>query len=180
MTWTDPSAGQTLTAAKLAELATYSVRIEASKASDSPALTSDATLNADPDLVIVLPANRTYDVDGWMIHSSAANAAGDIQFGWSWTNTATVTMYGLGPHNSMASGSQSDLESIARAADTASPTAGTPYGASTTSTNTHLRARVVTDASAVTLTLNWAQATSNASGTTLHAGSYISARRANV
>lgn len=180
MAWSDPSAGTTLTAAKVAELATYAVPIEASKASDSAALASDATLNADPDLVIVLPASRTYDVDGWMIHSSAANAAGDIQFGWSWTNTATVTMYGLGPHNSMASGSQSDVESIARAADTTSPTAGTPYGASTTPTNSHIRARVVTGASPVTLTLNWAQATSNVSGTTLHAGSYISARRVNV
>lgn len=178
MAWTPTSAGQTLTAAILNDLGTYASEIQAEKASDSPALTSDATLNADPDLVIVLPANRTYDVTGWMIHSSAANAAGDIQFSWSWTNTATVTMYGLGPHNGIVSGSQSDLESIARAADSSSPTTASPYGSSTTPINTHLRARVVTGGSAVTLTLNWSQASSNVNGTTLHAGSMISARRA--
>lgn len=179
MAWADVSAGQIATATKFNELATYGVPIEASKASGT-ARTSTATPAADPDLVIVLPANRTYDVEYWWIVSSAANAAGDFQAQWAWTNTATLTVVGLGPHNSLASGTQSDLESIARLADSATTTTATPYGASTTPADIYGSVRVVTGASAVTLTVEWAQQASNANATTLNAGSYIKARRANV
>lgn len=175
MAWTDVSAGQIALASKFNELASYAVQIAASKASGTSR--TNNTITADPDLVLVLPASRTYWVEGSLRISSAANAAGDFQYRWAWTNTATVTIYNSGPHNSIASGSQSDLESISYAADSATASSATPFGASTVSNTVKIWAQVVTGGSPVTLTFEWAQSATNANATTLDVDSMITARR---
>jgi hypothetical protein len=177
--YTLPVAGQTITAALWAELASYAVPITAYKAGDTNRA-STITSTADPDLVIVLPANRTYEVEITMYVTSAANAAGDFRFALGWTNTATVTLGGHGIHISVASGSSADLEALGIAADTTTPTSDIGIGASTTRTTVKGWATVVTGGSNVTLSLLWAQASSNANNTTLLTGSSIVARRANV
>lgn len=176
MAWSDPSAGQTLTAAKIAELASYSVPIRAEKAGDTSRNTLAVT-TADPELVIVLPANRTYDIDIALHVSSAANAAGDFQMNWGWTNTATVTQGGQGLVNSLASGSSGSADMISYPPDSATPTGAISYGASTSRCLIEQRVTVVTGGSNVTLSLLWAQQASNANNTTLHAGSKVVARR---
>lgn len=176
MAWTPTAAGQTLTAAKLEDLASYGVPVQAVKAGD----TSRNTLTvaaADPDLVLVLPANRTYVVEGILYVTSAANAAGDFRTNFAWTNTATVTVGGQALYNAIASGTTGDLEAVAQAADSSSPTADVNYGASTSRNTLVVWARVVTGGSNVTFTLQWAQQNSNANNTTLHAGSQLVARR---
>jgi hypothetical protein len=165
--YTLPVAGQTITAALWAELASYAVPITAYKAGDTNRA-STITSTADPDLVIVLPANRTYEVEITMYVTSAANAAGDFRLG------------GHGIHISVASGSSADLEALGIAADTTTPTSDIGIGASTTRTTVKGWATVVTGGSNVTLSLLWAQASSNANNTTLLTGSSIVARRANV
>lgn len=175
MAWTDVSAGQIMTATKFNELASYAVPITAEKTSGTARINN--TISADPELVVVLPANRTYDIDLLMRISSAANAAGDFQYRWAWTGTADVTVYNMGVHNAIASGSQSDLESISYAVDSSTPSSATPLGASTTTTSSLAKARVVTGGSSVTLTLEWAQSSTNANATTLDTGSTLTARR---
>jgi hypothetical protein len=178
MAWSDPSAGTTLTAAKVAELASYAVNIQAEKASPTSRNTTTSPA-ADPELVIVLPANRTYDVTAELI-VTAGNAAGDIRVAFGWTNTATVTYTGLGPVKTLASGSTGDGEFFAIGPDNTTTTTAVGYGASTTATAVWIRARVVTGGSNVTLSLLWAQDTSSGTDSTVAAGSKMVARRANV
>lgn len=161
---------------ELDEVDSYARPITATKAVDTGPRVNN-TKSADPELAITLPANRTYVVQGWFLVSSASNAAGDFACGWQWTNTATVTATGLGLHNSLASGSQADVEGIGYGPDATTPSQSQPYGASTTPTGIFVSARVVTGTSAVVLTVEWAQANTNASGTTLLTGSHIVARR---
>jgi hypothetical protein len=179
MPYTLPSAGQTITAAMWAELASYAVPISAYKAGDTVRV-STATATADPDLVIVLPANRTYDVEITMYVTTETNAAGDFRFGLGWTNTAAVTYGVQGLHISLASGSSGDLEAVGYAPDSTTPVTETAIGASTTRCVVKAWATVVTGGSNVTLSLLWAQVFSNADDTILRAGSSIVARRANV
>lgn len=176
MPYTPPSAGVTWTAAMVADLASYAVPIRAEKAGDT-SRASTAVSAADPDLVIVLPASRTYDVEITMHVTSAANAAGDFRFGLGWTNTATVTLGGHGLHIALASGTSADLEALAYVPDTSTPTGDIGVGASTTRTVVKGWATVVTGGSNVTLSLLWAQAASNVNNTTLLTGSSIVARR---
>lgn len=176
MPWTPTAAGQTLTAAKVEDLASYAVPVQAAKAGDTSRNTT-ATAAADPDLVLVLPANRTYVVEAVLHVSSAANAAGDFRVSYSWTNTATVYVSGHALVNTLASGTTGDLEAVAQAADSTSPSADVNYGASTSRNTVTVWARVTTGGSNVTLTLQWAQQTSNANNTTLHAGSQLTAHR---
>lgn len=176
MPWVPTSAGQTLTAAKMEDLASYGVVITATKTSDTNT-PSDATVNNDSELVLVLPANRTYDIEVVLHASSAANAAGDLRVTYAWTNTATLTRGVAGLVNSLASGFSGDFTAFALAADTTSPAAELIFGVSTTRTMIREFLTVVTGGSSVTLTLQWAQETSNANNTTLHAGSKMIARR---
>lgn len=176
MPYTPPSAGQTITAAMWAELASFAVPVQAVKAGDTSRNTT-TTATADPDLVIVLPANRTYLVDASLSVISAANAAGDFKCGFEWTNTATLYVLGWGLSAAgLASGSITDLEAVAQTVSS-TPTIAIAYGASTTPTAVLRRVRVVTGGSNVTLSMTWAQQTSNGNNTTLQAGSSITARR---
>jgi hypothetical protein len=176
MPWTDVSAGQTLTAAKLNELASYAVPIQAEKAS-ATSRASTTTPTADPELAIVLPANRTYDID-LVLLVTAGNAAGDIRIAFGWTNTATVTYTGLGLIKTLASGSTGDAEMFAIGPDATTSTTAVGYGASTTTTSVVAFARVVTGGSNVTLSLLWSQDTSSGTNSTVEAGSKMIARRA--
>jgi hypothetical protein len=176
VTWSDPAAGQTLTAAKLVELATYAVPISAVKTSNTSRF-STTTPTADPELSIVLPANRTYVIEVVQHVTSDANAAGDYRVSYTWTNTATVTDAGIALANTLASGTQGSIEAVAHGADSTSPSSDINYGAST-SRNTFVQwLRVVTGGSDVTFSLQWAQQTSSVSNTNLLAGSQMTAQR---
>jgi hypothetical protein len=175
MAWSNPSAGTTLTAAKVAELASYAVPISAVKAgSTSRANTTSPT--ADPELVIVLPADQIYDVDVVLL-ATAGNAAGDIRVALGWTNTATVTITGIGPIKTLASGTTGDAEFFSAGPDATTPSTAIGYGASTTVTTLWLKARVVTGGSAVTLSLLWSQDTTSGTNSVVEAGSKMVARR---
>lgn len=170
------ASGQKLRASRLNELASYAVPITAVKVVPTGPRVNNTKSN-DPELAITLPANRAYEVFGSLL-ITGGNAAGDFAYGWNWTNTATIIVNGLGAHNSLASGSQSpDAEVIAYLADSATPTSSTPYGASTSNTGAYISAYVVTGNADVLLTLEWAESATNATGTTLLAGSRIAARR---
>jgi hypothetical protein len=166
------TAGQKLTAAALNAL----VPLEAQLSSDQSKV-SNTTFADLADLTIAVAANATYELTGLFIATSAANAAGDVKYRFSYPANATMTLTGPGPHNSLASGSQADGEWFYVLLDTASPTADIPYGASIAGAAAIINGKLVVGATAGDLVVGWAQQSSNASATVFKAGSYIRLRR---
>lgn len=168
----DFDAGQTLTAADLNAL----VPLEAELASDQ-SVTSSTTIVDQADLTIAVEANATYELTGVLIATSAANAAGDVKYRFSYPANATLTVTGPGPHNSLASGSQADGEWFYVLLDTATPAPDMPYGASTAGAATIINGKLKVGATAGNLVCGFAQQASNANATVLKAGSYLRLRR---
>lgn len=168
-----PLALDELTAAKLEALITELRPVSAVKSADTSRNTT-TTFSADPHLALNLSAGRTYHIIGNLYLTSAANAAGDFQYRWAWTNDMNVRMGGIGAVDTLASGSSGDGQFARNQSDTTSPTNALSYGVSTTGTNVLVTARVLVT-TAGTLTLNWTQLSSNANNTTLEAGSWLTA-----
>jgi hypothetical protein len=166
------TAGQTLTAAALNAL----VPLEAQLSSDQSKI-SNTTFADLADLTLAVEANATYELTGLFVATSAANAAGDVKYRFSYPANATMTLTGPGPHNSLASGSQADGEWFYVLLDTATPTADIPYGASTAGAAAIINGKLVVGATAGNLVVGWAQQASNANATVFKAGSYIRLRR---
>ena len=138
-------------------------------------LNTNITVQDDNHLSIAIPQAGTYVVECIIVASSAANAAGDIKFGFTFP-TGTLHMFGAGLDTTLASGNEGTFNGRALNNDTASPTATAAYGLSTTPT--HIRVTVLLIATASgTLTLQWAQSASNANNTTVHEGSFMLARQ---
>lgn len=165
-------AGQTVTADALQAL----VPLSAEKTSDTSA-TSDTTHDADAELVISCEADCTYELIIGLVATSAANAAGDVSYSFTYPASAVLTVVGVGPHNSLASGSSVDGEFNYTLNDGTSPSPNMPYGASIAGANTVLICRLTVSSTAGNFTVRFAQQASNASATTLKAGSFIHARR---
>lgn len=141
-------------------------------------VTSSATLQNDDHLVYALPATGTYLFKVNLFAVSAANAAGDIRVGFSFP-TGTCHFRGVGPHNTLASGSQSDGEW----AGVIGATSGTdfiPYGLSVVSGVYHIGIKlegILIATATGNLRVMWAQYASNASATTVKAGSHMQINR---
>jgi len=169
-----PASGETLTAAKLQALISELRPITASKSATTSRNTT-TTETADPHLVLPLLANRTYDVKGVLLVTSAANAAGDFRCSFTFPTGATVSSGAIGVHDSLASLTSADGQFSGEAADATSPTAAVGYGASTSVTAIQVELRVAVGANAGNLTLQWAQLASNANNTNLLSGSWLTA-----
>jgi hypothetical protein len=141
--------------------------------SANTARTSTTTRTADPHLTLTVRANVSYTVSGMLILSSAANAAGDFSMDFAFPANAVVHWGGVGPNNTIASGSFIGGEFQAQSNQTVSPTGQTPYGATTVPNTVLLSGYVAVGATAGSLTLQWAQNTSNANATTLLTGSWL-------
>ncbi len=138
-------------------------------------LASDATLNDSTELILNLLANVTYWIRGALYISTAANAAGDFQYGWTWTNSGSVYRSSFGLADTLASGSTGDEYGGGFLVDTTSPAAGVGFGASTSTNVVQVNDKFVTGGSDVVLTLTWAQQNSNVNNTTLALGSWLTA-----
>ena len=165
-------AGQTVTADALQAL----VPLSAEKTSDTSS-TSDTTHDADAELVLAVEADCTYEIMACLVATSAANAAGDISYSFTYPTGAILTVVGVGPHNALASGSQADGEFNYVLNDSASPSANMPYGASIGGAGTLLVCRLTVSSTSGNFTVRSAQQASNASASTLKAGSFIHGRR---
>ena len=167
------NSGQKLRASRLNAMITYMTRISASKATDTSRNTT-TTNTADPDLVLPLAANTSYDVHLMLILTSAANAAGDFKAELQFPSGATCSFVPHGLIDTLASGSSGDLQAGSVSLDTSSPTGSFSAGVSTSATGVLITARVTT-VSAGDLTLAWSQLASNANNTTLKGGSTMTA-----
>lgn len=129
------------------------------------------SLSADSELVLPLLANTNYWINGSLL-ITGPDAGGDFQYGWEWTGTMTVIMGGIGPVDTIASGSSGSGQFAQALADTSSPSASIAYAASVTGLNAQIAAWVEVGATAGNLSLRWAQL--SASGTTtLNVGSSL-------
>lgn len=133
------------------------------------------TVADDPDLLLDLLVSTVYDIKGFLLVTTAANAAGDFKYGWAWTGTMTVTMPGVGPDESLASGTSVTGNWARNASDTSTPSTTLGYGSSTTGVTIPVNTRVVVGATEGRLSLQWAQLSSNANNTTLEVGSQLTA-----
>lgn len=137
--------------------------------------TNTAAPTPDPELVLPLLPFTNYSIITGLLCGSGANAAGDIQIRWAWTGVMSVTMGGLGPHDSIPTGTQSDVQSDYWQFDNVSPTNSLAYGTSANGTALSPSAFVVVGALGGQLTLEWAQLAPNAQPTFLLSGSWITA-----
>ena len=178
MTWSDKLAGSTLTAAILNEGVSYGTKVSATKVADTSRNTTIAP-SADPELSIVLLANRTYDfgLDAFILSAANGASSGDFRVRLAWTNTATVTWRCQGHDNSLASGVAGTFNAQGAAGDTTSPTTDTSFGASTSPNSARIYGEIVTGGSNVTLSVEWAQLASTANAITLQTGSRLWAQR---
>lgn len=133
-------------------------------------VTSSTTLQDDDELVVDLPAGRTYLIRAWL-HVSG-DPGGDVQTAWVLTGGAAVTRRTtLGPPLSTADIQNSNWKSGVQAMS-----ATVQYG--TDGTNISLiqecfLVETVSTGTDATLQLRWSQATSSATATRMREHSHI-------
>lgn len=137
-------------------------------------VTNSITVQDDDELMGAVTSGSTYLFDCWVILSD--NTAGaDFLANFGGTSTGTIAWSGIGPHNSMTTGSQADGEWIARTS-----TANTiPFACSQTA-GTFVGVRMQGSyacSGSGTFGLRWAQQTASATATTVRAGSWIRIER---
>lgn len=175
MSWTTaPPAGSYLRGSVLSALITDVRPINAVKTATTSRNTTAAHA-ADPHLVVTVPAG-TWDFELTLHVTSAANAAGDFSWRLAWTGTGSAVISSHGLVDTLASGVSADLAAQALAADTATPTADLDVGCSTSITVVYARVRFVATTSC-TVTLEWAQQTSNGNNTNLLIDSSMTAHK---
>lgn len=134
--------------------------------------TSTTTMANDPDLTIGVAANAAYALTGYIIYSQnlAASATTGIKIGWSGPASATLqwTSGGTdGPTSLTGQDVTSQNISATRSlpSNLGTPMAAIPFG------------YLATVGTSGSLTFQWAQVASNATGTVVRAGSWIRLRR---
>ena len=133
-------------------------------------VTSSAVLQNDNELLLSIGATGTYVFDVILIATSAANAAGDLAVGFTFP-TGTLHLIGQGPDIGLASGNVQTGQWGA-GLSIASGATFNGYGLSTNNVGIWLHGILIATATG-TLTLQWAQNASNASASTVKAGSHM-------
>lgn len=132
-------------------------------------ITNDVNLAADNHLFLPVAANTTYSLEAYIAYTGPNDPAGGIKFDWTgpagfsmlWTNFGVLGV-GVGT-----------LTSYDTVTETAAGTRN--HGTAGTSTNLsfHFSGTVIVSGTPGTLTLRWAQAAANATGTTVKANSWL-------
>ena len=154
-------AGQAITAAWLLA----GLPINAWKASDT-SRASTTTLTADPDLVIAVPASGTYFFNGYLNYEGGTGGSSDLNIEFSSVGTLRYHMpyEGAGGSANVGNTNSGGTQVAMR-----SQGAGVLCGA-------QIAGSIITPSSG-SITLLWAQNTSSATATIMHAGSWIAIRR---
>lgn len=145
-----------------------------SKGADE-SVTSSAVLQNDDALVLAVIANAVYHGE-LIVFYTGGNNAGDIQIAYTFPTGATLHMGAQGVHNSLLSGSTGDGEWVVRLSCVSGVT-NIPFGASTSTLMAKVVVNLTTGGNAGNFQMQWAQMASNATATTIKAGSYMWLRR---
>lgn len=163
------SAGQKVTAALL----TSGQEQFAYKTADT-VRTSTTTLADDPDLIFTLEANGVYRVEFWLHY--AAIGAEQFRTAWSVPTGVTGVRSVFGIDSTVSGGTPAGIMRTG----VHQYTTGAIYGDRNNNSNQCLAIEesiVTVSSTAGTAALQWAQATSGATGTRLAAGSYARCKR---
>lgn len=143
------------------------------KTADEP-VTSSTTQQNDNELLLSIGEAGTYIFEVTLFATSAANAAGDLQVGFSFpTGTLHYGVAALDP--ALASGDSGTMKGQGILSAT-SGAAGPIIGLSTSTLMITLRGILIATATG-TLQLTWAQMTSNANASTIKAGSFMTMKQ---
>ncbi|MFJ8995611.1 hypothetical protein ACIRQH_35050 [Streptomyces sp. NPDC102279] len=139
---------------------------------------SSATLQNDDHLVLPVVANAVYTFVLDLYMSEATDYVGDFKMSFTCPTGATFDMHGAGAHTTdLASpATSSNGEWIAKLA-TSSAAATLAFGVGSVLTGVRIFGRLVMSSTAGSFQLQWAQNASDASGTTLKAGSFMQMTR---
>lgn len=179
MVWTSP---RTWVAGEKPSAATMNLHIRdnlnalngyVAKTADQ-SITSSTVQTNDTHLLYTIGATGTYVVDVYLWALSAANAAGDLNVGFSFP-TGTFSLQGFGPDVGLASGTVQTGSWFANSAITTG-VAALSFGLSTGQVGIHLHGLFVATATG-TLRLQWAQFASSGSASTLKSGSHMLVRQ---
>lgn len=144
------------------------------KTSDE-AVTSSAVLQNDDHLFYSIPATGTYVFDLFLVAQSAANAAGDLQVGFTFP-TGTLTVGAHGADANLASGTTVTTMAVMANPSVASGAVFATFGVSTLPTFSWIHGMFIATATG-TLQTQWSQAVSNANSTTVRTGSHLTVRQ---
>lgn len=160
------SVGQVLTAN---DVNVWFLDIVRNKPTDEGPITT-TTLQNDNDLILPLAANSSYELDGYLFATGAAIGTADIKLGL--TVPAGTTYHFTTQGYAAAVGTPVPDMSAARSSGTAAM--GVNGGSSSP---VIIKGQVTTSSTSGNLTLQWAENTGNASGTSVLAGSWLKVRR---
>ena len=159
-------AGQRLTAAELRG----ALGLSAHKGADTARATT-TTLTADPDLTVSVLANTVYVVRLSLPYKGAATNTGDFKFGFSVPGGSSFAGGFIGVTNPLG---------VYLVSVTASSTLISYSNGTGSPLWCEVSATLITSGTAGSLTLTWAQNTSNATATTLMAGASLIAWQASL
>lgn len=154
--------------------------VQAAKSIDQSSPASTTTLFDDTQMALALPAAGTYVVEAMFIASSAS-ATPEIKIAWAYTGTLTNGYRGgIGPSTASTDplgATAQGIRAAAAGATSAAITSSTAYGLDGTNWSFIYEKGLVIVSTTGTLKVQWAQNVSNATVTTMRAGSFLWARR---
>lgn len=168
--WVNPAGTTVATMTEAGNFSTIGIggQVFARKTADT-ARASTITATADPHLVCAMQANATYTIDAYIIYN--ANTAGD--FGMQFGTPAGAT----GNWNAIAwgrgAGASVGVDGFTVRTNDNTINQNRTYGGDTTDITAHVKGIVITAGTAGNLTVDWAQAASDAGATTLRTNSYL-------
>lgn len=132
-------------------------------------VTNSAVLQDDDQLQVAVDANKTYRLSGF-VRWTCASSTPDIQFAFSLPAGASLSWWGAGPHTDLTA--QNSNLSVYAPDDTGVVWYGT-NNSTTFPSAMIIAGLLIVGSTAGSLTLRWAQQTSNASGVTVKEKSYL-------
>ena len=138
--------------------------------------TSNTTTSADTHLTLPVPENGTYVLNLWGMLTGSN--AGDFKFNFSYPAGGSMSVGPLGLAVA-ATGTNGSLEAFSGTGlDASTPTIDMYVGTvASFTTNFMIHGLLLSGVAGGTVTLNWAQNTSDGTATTLKAGSYMTLQR---
>jgi hypothetical protein len=136
-------------------------------------VTSSAVLQNDDHLLYTISAAGTYVLDLFLLATSVANAAGDINVAFTFP-TGTFYLLTDGLQDTLASGNTGTVIKAGGAITSGTAFAG--FGLSTNTTAIKLNGLFIATATG-TAQFQWAQQTSNANASKVLTGSYMTVRQ---
>lgn len=131
-------------------------------------VTSSTTLQDDDQLFLPVAANARYLVDTFVIYTGASDPAGGLRMGWTGPSGATMKWTNFGVTQNVSP----TLVNYNVVVESIGGARGVGTNGST-EMSCQPRGRLVTSSTSGILRFQWAQGTSNATGTTVKAGTCV-------